>query len=122
MPVFKKSGGKIFGMTLNKKEQEFLEQEIQRQCADYNDKNAHEIDAILLWILHEDFGFGMKRLRKFYDAFFRELNALTERYEIDRKETVWLCTYRLKEYGLDIEEWNRQNKEVQKLEKQNRTS
>lgn len=36
--------------------------------------------------------------------------ALLKRYEMDDSDTVWLCTHKLKEYGLDIEQWNKEVK------------
>lgn len=107
--TFKKAGSKIYGVDFNKKEQEAINAEIQLQCADYDRKNVLEIDAIILWLLHENFGFGMKRLRRFFDLFATEIAALCNRYEMEKKDSVWLCTYKLKEYGLDIEQWNKED-------------
>lgn len=110
MPTFKKVGGHIYGVQFSKKEQDAIDQEIQRQCAEYDRKNEDEIDAIVLWLLHEKFGFGMKRLRRFYDLFRSEFTALYERYEMKAEDGVWLCTYKLKNYGLDIEQWNKEDR------------
>ena len=107
--IFKKAGGKIYGVDFSKKEQEAINREIQAQCAEYDRKNVLEIDAIILWLLHEHFGFGMKRLRKFFDLFATEIAALCDRYEMEKDDSVWLCTYKLKEYGLDIEQWNKED-------------
>lgn len=85
-----------------------LRMEIQRELADYNRKNLNELDAIVLWHLHEEFGFGKKRLKRFYTTFLPKLNELARRYELEDSDRVWLCTYRLKEYGIDIEEWNKE--------------
>lgn len=111
MPNFKRAGGRIFGVQFSKKEQDAIDQEIQRQCAEYDRKNENEIDAIILWLLHEKFGFGMKRLRRFYDLFRTEFDALVKRYEMEKEDGVWLCTYKLKQYGLDIEQWNKEEEQ-----------
>lgn len=108
MAFFKKAGGKIYGVQFNKKEQEAVDAEIARQCAEWDSKNAIEIDAIVLWILHEKFGFGYKRLRRFFDSFATELDALVKRYEVDSKDSIWLCTYKLKQYGINIEAWDKE--------------
>lgn len=108
MPIFKKSAGHIYGVSFSKKEQAAIDREISRQCAEFDRKNADEIDALILWLLHEHFGFGMKRLRRFYDLFRVEFDALCERYEMDKEDALWLCTYKLKQYGLDIEDWNKE--------------
>lgn len=106
MAVFKKAGGRIFGVQFNAKEQRAIDKELLRQCAEYDRKNANEVDAIVLWLLHEKFGFGPKRLRAFYDYFKSDLSELLERYELGDADIAWLCTHKLKEYGVDIEKWN----------------
>lgn len=108
MPNFKRFGSRIYGVQFNAKEKAALDKEIQRQCAEFDQKNQNEIDALILWLLHEKFGFGMKRLRRFYDLFHTEFDALVKRYEMDEDDAVWLCTHKLKEYGLDIEQWNKE--------------
>lgn len=60
MPVFKRSGKSIFGCQLNKKEQEAMEREVRSQLAEWSRKNMMEIDAMFLWFMHEEFGFGME--------------------------------------------------------------
>lgn len=91
---------------LNASERQAMDMEIKRQCAEYDRRNATEIDAMVLWILHQEFGFGPERLKRFHDNFFASMDALVERYELNKGE-VWLCTQKLKEYGVDLEEWKR---------------
>lgn len=107
----KKAGGKVYGAELTAAEKKAMNMEIQRQLAEYDIKNANELDAMILWHLHEEFGLGPKRLKQFYDTFVPQLDALVERYMMDDSDKVWLCTYNLKQYGIDIEEWNRKRKE-----------
>ena len=85
--------------------------EIRRQLAEYDLKHANELDATILWHLHEEFGFGPKRLKQFYDTFAVRLNELIKHYEMTDSDMVWLCTYKLKQYGIDIEEWNKQRRD-----------
>ncbi len=87
-----------------------MDMEIQRQLAEYDTKHANEIDAMILWLLHEEFGFGSKRLKQFHDAFAESISGLIKRYELEDSDSVWLCTQQLKRYGIDIEEWNNQKK------------
>lgn len=72
------------------------------------ERTQKAIDALVLWILHEKFGFGRKRLRAFYDFFNTEIDALVKRYEMGDEDKAWLCTYMLKRYGIDISEWNKE--------------
>ena len=104
----KKAGGKIFGASLTAAEQKAMNMEIQRQLVEYDRKNELELDAIILWELHTQLGLGPKRLKKFFDGFSDALNALVNRYEMDISDDVWLCTHKLKEIGVDVEDWYRQ--------------
>ena len=85
-----------------------MNQEIRNQLAEYDRKNELEIDAMVLWVLHEQFGFGPKRLRHFYDAFSYAMDELVNRYVMDDSDQPWLCTYKLKEIGIDLEEWRKE--------------
>lgn len=107
------SNGKPFGAVFTVNERKAMEAEIQRQMAEFDERNNLEISAMVLWVLHEEFGFGAKRLRRFFDAFGAELNALVKRYLMDgdlEDKRPWLCTYKLKELGIDITKWEREDK------------
>ena len=99
--------GKVYGADFTAAERKAMNLEIQRQLAEYSRKHANEIDAIILWQLHAQYGFGEKRLRRFYDRFKAEYFDLIKRYEMDEDDNIWLNTYKLKEIGVDIESWNR---------------
>lgn len=108
MAVFKRSNGRIFGVQFSTKEQKAIDAEILRQCAEFDRKNMNEVDACILWLLHEKLNFGHKRLRRFHRWFRTELDALVKRYEMEDGDAVWLATHKLKEYGIDIDEWNKE--------------
>ena len=84
-----------------------IDEEIRRQMAEYDKKNELEIDALVLWILHEEFGFGPKRLKKFYERFAEKIDELGEYYSMP-EEMPWLCTIKLRDYGIDLEEWQKE--------------
>lgn len=104
----KKAGKRVFGAVMSAAEKKAMDMEIQRQLAEYDRKHIREIDALVLWELHEQFGFGNKRLKKFYDNFSRSIEALIRRYEMEQGDDVWLCTYKLKEIGCDLEKWEKE--------------
>ena len=106
----KKLGSRIIGADLTAGEKKALEIEIRKELAEYDRKHTREVDAIILWLLHERFGFGPKRLKEVYDAFGEHVDALVNRYELNRADTIWLCTKKLKEYGVDLEEWAKERK------------
>lgn len=100
---------KVVGIDLTASEREALDREVRKAMAEYDAKNALEIDAMVLWILHEQFGFGPKRLKRFHDGFVPAIKDLIERYNLDNKDSAWLCTHKLKEYGIDLKEWNEED-------------
>lgn len=91
-------------------ERKAMKAEINRQITESNRQYKNDFDAMILWTLHEQCGFGKKRLREIYDAFAREYDKLVEHYEAP-EEGAWLASYELREIGIDISEWN---KETQK--------
>lgn len=101
----KKIGGKVYGATLTAAEQKAMNIEILKQLAEYDRRHETEIDAMILWHLHEQFGFGPERLKRFYDSFGMSVKELIKRYELEDDDQIWLCTHMLKEYGVDIEKW-----------------
>lgn len=107
---FKKAFGKIYDVELNAKEQEILNQkvqeEIQKMMPEYITEAAKEVDSIILWYLHENekTKFGHKRLKEFYLNFHVKLDELMDWYKLGENDRSWLCSYKLKQYGLDIEE------------------
>lgn len=104
----KKAGKRVFGAVMSVAEKKAMDMEIQRQLTEYDRKHIREIDALVLWELHEQLGFGNKRLKKFYDNFSRGIEALIRRYEMEQGDDVWLCTYKLKEIGCDLEKWEKE--------------
>jgi hypothetical protein len=104
----RKNRGSVYGASLTATEKKAMNMEIQRQLAEYDRKHVLEIDAMVLWLLHKVYGFGPKRLKKFFDALAPATDELVKRYEMDDSDKVWLCTHMLKEYGVDIKTWNKE--------------
>ena len=102
---FDKHGNTIFRVKLNSAERKALDAEIAKSFEEFDKEHWLEIDAMVLWVLRERFGWGHKRLRDFYDAFGPVFEGLLKRYEMSGEDGMWLCTHRLKEYGVDLEEW-----------------
>jgi hypothetical protein len=102
----KKRKGKVFGGSMSAAEKKAAEIEIRKQLAEFDQKNAMELDALVLWILHNQFGFGEKRLKRFYDAFAEEIFKLVDRYIMEDSDAIWLCTFDLERDGIDIKKWH----------------
>ena len=101
----KKSGGKIFGAVLTTAEKKALEIEMRKQFAELDAENMVNLDSIILWVLHEQFGFGEKRLKTFFDAFIKHYRALIDYYELDDSDGPYICREKLKEIGVDLDAW-----------------
>ena len=84
--------------------------EIKRQCVELNEEYELELDALYLWTLHEDFGFGKIRLTRVYESMMRKRKELHDRYQpdhsIDREADVNIehsvAYHRLLDYGFDV--------------------
>ena len=55
--VVKKAGGKIYGAVLTSAEKKAMNMEIERQLAEYTRKHEVELNAMILYVLHEQLGF-----------------------------------------------------------------
>lgn len=103
--LVKKAGGKVYGATFTAAEKRAMNMEIERQLAEYTRKHEVELNAMILYVLHEQLGFGEQRLRKFFDRFSVEIDALVKYYEMDDEDAEWLCTRKLLDMGIDVAKW-----------------
>lgn len=108
MPMFKKSGGKIFAVQFNKAEERALDQEIKKQIVENDRAFDMDKESSILWMLHTQFGFGPKRLNLAWKLFYAETLKLREYYLMDQEDDGWLARQKLKDIGCDIEEWYRE--------------
>ena len=104
----KRVGGRIFGAHLTVAEQQAVEIEINKQILIADEKYKNNIDAMILWTLHTYLGFGPKRLRDFYEAFNRIHDSLVSYYEMEDSDDAWICMQKLKDMGVDVEAWNKE--------------
>lgn len=63
--------------------------------------------AVILWELHQTFGFGKDRLRRFYDNYDPAWKALRDHYELTDAEVEFVVVQQLRDIGVDLEEWER---------------
>jgi hypothetical protein len=110
MMRIKKHKGRVYGCDMTAAERRAADIEIRKQLAEYDRKHTIEIDALVLWILRTEFGFGKKRLRRFYERFGADIHALLDRYVMEQDEAIWLCTFKLEESGIPIKEWHEELK------------
>lgn len=98
--------GKPFGVELTAIEKKAMSIEINRQIAEKDAQYAADIDALVLYTLMTKYGWKKKRLKRFWNAFITEHKSLREFYQMeDQGDNEWLAHRKLKEIGVDINEW-----------------
>ena len=89
------------------KQKKAMNEEIYRQIFENVQKLTLHIEALMLWQLHEQLGFGKKRLMRFYNAFVPAIQEMQDYYELhDAEDAEWLCNKKLKDLGIDLAELN----------------
>lgn len=81
-----------------------VEREVNEQMSQAIFKEEADFLALVLWILHTEYGFGKKRLERFAEEFDKGLNELSDWYAMPTTDQVFLCRRKLKEYGIDVDE------------------
>lgn len=76
--------------------------EIDQQILQKDKKYQLNLDTMVLWSLKQFAGWGPKKLRDFYFFMFKEHLRMREFYELD---DLYPERHKLKEKGVDIEEW-----------------
>lgn len=89
---------------LSVQQKKAMDHELQNQIAENVQKLTTNIIALMLWQLHEQEGFGKKKLLRFHKAFVPAIKELQDYYEMHTAdETEWVCKYKLKEMGIDLD-------------------
>ena len=93
---------------LSNKERKAIEREIRFQTAKNVKNLSLNLQAIVLWNLHEQLGFGQKRLIEFQRSFLPLIKELQDFYMAeDAEETEFILLYKLKnEVGVDVSKLN----------------
>lgn len=103
--VFQKFAKKLIGVQFNKAEERALIDAINKQIVEQDRQFEMDRDSSILWMLHEQFGFGPKRLYRAWKQMYEDSKKLQARYEMSPEDGGWLCRYKLKQCGVDIERW-----------------
>lgn len=90
------------------KERKAMQAEIDRQTAQNVKNLSLDLQSMVLWSLHEQEGWGKKKLLRFQKGFLPLIKQLQEFYEArSADDTNFICRYKLKnECGIDVEELN----------------
>lgn len=104
--IVKKFNGKAFGVELTATERKAMHLEINRQLAKRDEQYTADIDAMVLYTLMAHYGWKKKRLKRFWKMFSEIHKDLREFYLMDdADDNKWLAHHKLKEIGVDIHQW-----------------
>lgn len=67
-------------------------------------KVTRNVEAIILWQLHEKYGFGKKRLLQFLEDTGPMISGMLDYYDFNTdSDAIWLCEHKLKtKLGIDL--------------------
>ena len=105
---FLTANGQIFKVKLNKKEQKAMDAEINRQLLEKYSEFMDDLDYMIMRVLHDEFGFGLTRLKRFHHAFVASNTALIEHYEME-DAGEYIARKEMTAIGCNIEEWNKES-------------
>ena len=85
---------------MSPEEKRAIEKEIEDQFADFVADHLLEIEALMLYQLRKQLGFGKKRLKRFYDGCHPTIYDLFVQTTLNPNKDTF--TKALKDYGFDI--------------------
>lgn len=110
--IIKKYKGKPYGVEYTAAERKAMDIEFRRQSAEYDRKYKEDIDAMVLYVLAEEYGWRRRRLRKFWNAFSKVHKALCEDYLMDDPgDNEWLAHRKLNQIGVDVRQWYKEDEQ-----------
>ncbi|MBO7462038.1 MAG: hypothetical protein J6T96_05535 [Bacteroidales bacterium] len=95
-----------FKVGLSNIAQTAFDDEVNRQLEERSKDWYNNIDALILFTLHDEFGFGKERLKRFLYAMVNNNEKLISHYQI--KDSEFVCKTKLKEIGIDVEKLNQE--------------
>ncbi len=104
---FVKFKGQIIKVELTPKERKALDEETKRYVLAQHQQFGDDVDYMIMRILHNHFGFGLTRLRRFYEAFHADNDTLVKHYEMP-DAGVYIARKEMNDIGCDIEKWNKE--------------
>lgn len=95
-------------LPLNSKTRKAINDEINRQTGENVRNLSINLQALVLWAVHEEFDCGKKKLLQFQKKFLPLIQELQDHYQLENaSETEFVCLHKLKnEVGIDVENLN----------------
>ena len=94
---------------IKKKQKDEFNNIVREKLKEWDEKHENEIDALILWELHTQLGFGYIRLRRFFKEFNKAYEALRARYECGDEDAIWVCQQKIAELGIDLKKWREED-------------
>lgn len=108
-PTFNLKPNQIVNTALKANEDMVLH-EIHQQVLKADRDMTLDLDTMVLWTLYNCYGWGPKRLKKFYENLVKEHQRMRKFYETDE---LYPERMKLKEKGVDIEAWEKESDSVE---------
>lgn len=80
--------------------------EINQELSRATDRFFYDEVTVILWVLHQQFGFGKERLKKFYVNYNKENQKLRDYYSASDKDLHYVTDHLLRQIGVNIDAWN----------------
>lgn len=88
--------------------QKIIDEEVNKALLEMDRRYWQDIVVMVLYVLHVACGFGVKRLHDYFVEFNRIHRQLRERYEVQEETTAWVCRQKIKELGIDLSKWEKE--------------
>lgn len=109
--MFPKVNGRPYKVILSKAEERVLRQEIDKAIVEGLRDAEKDGDASYLLILHDHYGFSKKKLFNVWKMLYTENKKYEEYYDLKPGDGIWYARKRLKDIGIDLDEWYREEQE-----------
>ena len=108
--IVKRFRGNAYGASLTAAERRAMNEEVNRQILEKDEKYTEDLDAMVLYVLMQEYGWKKKRLHMFWKAFVRVHRALRRYYEMNEPgDGAWLAHRKLNEIGVDVHQWYKED-------------
>lgn len=92
---------------LSKAQEQALDREIKKQVSKYNEEYEADYDTLILYTLHNSFGFGKERMKRFFREMNEHRKALKAFYNADGEDDktidLFVMRKKLSEAGISPE-------------------
>ena len=89
------------------KEQDAMNKEIRRQCADINEQYERDYETVIIWTLYNVLGIEEPEIIEFYKSMLKERERMKEFYRSDINPDdgidIFAMRLKLKDKGIDVD-------------------